>query len=326
MASASRNRDGRARILEAARKAFGDYGYNSTTTRAIAQRAEVSEAMIFRHFGTKADLFDAAVLSPFTEFLTRHMADWEEREPGSARALDEAERLFEHLLGLFLAQRTIVVTLLAAYHFDDTTAALHNRLETAMRDVVAMVEARTLREANARGNAGFDVSALARIMVGMCFSLATFPKLFAMDQLPRTRLVREMARTTMHGVEFRELPLTDERPTLQRYPAEPRHLHGGARAYRSRTRIDDDTWTLIAPILETPRGPGRRGRRPISDRAALEGIIDVLNSASAWGQLPATRYGVSGITCWRRLKTWQQQGIWPTIATTLRSAGLDISG
>ena len=60
-------------LLDAARKAFAERGYSGTSTREICDAAGVSEALLFRHFGTKADLFDAAVLEPFHMFVGRFM-------------------------------------------------------------------------------------------------------------------------------------------------------------------------------------------------------------------------------------------------------------
>src|SRR5512133_1108116 len=44
-------------ILEVATELFARQGFNGTTTRHIAQRAAVNEAIIFRHFPTKEDLY-----------------------------------------------------------------------------------------------------------------------------------------------------------------------------------------------------------------------------------------------------------------------------
>lgn len=57
----------RVRILSAAREAFAQRGFAGATTRQIAVSAEVSEPLIFNHFGGKADLFEAAVLQPFND-------------------------------------------------------------------------------------------------------------------------------------------------------------------------------------------------------------------------------------------------------------------
>lgn len=56
--------DARERILRAAVEEFGAHGYDGATVRAIAARAEVDPALVHHYFGTKADLFAAAVDIP----------------------------------------------------------------------------------------------------------------------------------------------------------------------------------------------------------------------------------------------------------------------
>ena len=48
-----------ARILEAATALFAREGYDATSTARVAREAEVSEGLIFRHFGSKRGLLDA---------------------------------------------------------------------------------------------------------------------------------------------------------------------------------------------------------------------------------------------------------------------------
>lgn len=49
----------RMQILEVAVSLFSQRGFSGTTTREIAQAAGVSEAMVFRHFATKQELYSA---------------------------------------------------------------------------------------------------------------------------------------------------------------------------------------------------------------------------------------------------------------------------
>ena len=49
------------KIVQAAGKLFARQGYNGTSTREIAQLADVSENTIFRHFDHKEDIFWAAI-------------------------------------------------------------------------------------------------------------------------------------------------------------------------------------------------------------------------------------------------------------------------
>jgi len=51
----------REQILRVAMSLFSNHGFRGTTTKEIAHAAGVSEAMVFRHFATKEDLY-AAIL------------------------------------------------------------------------------------------------------------------------------------------------------------------------------------------------------------------------------------------------------------------------
>jgi AcrR family transcriptional regulator len=55
------------RIIEAAIKLFSEKGFNGTTTKEIAETAEVNEALIFRHFSTKRDLYGAIIEKKISE-------------------------------------------------------------------------------------------------------------------------------------------------------------------------------------------------------------------------------------------------------------------
>lgn len=54
-------RDRRLQIMEVAKELFARQGFEGTTTRQIAERAHVNEAIIFRHFFTKEDLYWAII-------------------------------------------------------------------------------------------------------------------------------------------------------------------------------------------------------------------------------------------------------------------------
>jgi AcrR family transcriptional regulator len=56
--------DTRAAILEAARAAFAAKGFSGTTIRAVAADAGVDAALVHHYFGTKSDLFVAAMRLP----------------------------------------------------------------------------------------------------------------------------------------------------------------------------------------------------------------------------------------------------------------------
>jgi AcrR family transcriptional regulator len=57
--------DTRAAILDAARALFATSGLSGTSVRAVAARAGVDPALVHHYFGTKDDLFMAALALPF---------------------------------------------------------------------------------------------------------------------------------------------------------------------------------------------------------------------------------------------------------------------
>ena len=74
--------------------------------------------------------------------------------------------------------------------------------------------------------------------------------------------------------------------------------------------VTDELWETIEPLLP-PEPPKPEGGRPrIDNRAALTGIVFVLKSGIPWEMLPQEMGCGSGMTCWRRLKEWQEPGVW----------------
>ena len=53
----------KARILDSARKLFGEYGYSGTTTRMIAKAVGIDISTLYYHWGEKADLYDAVLMA-----------------------------------------------------------------------------------------------------------------------------------------------------------------------------------------------------------------------------------------------------------------------
>jgi transposase len=82
--------------------------------------------------------------------------------------------------------------------------------------------------------------------------------------------------------------------------------------------VTDELWETIEPLLPPPESPKPQGGRPrIDDRAALTGIVFVLKSGIPWEMLPQEMGCGSGMTCWRRLKEWQEAGVWEKLHRVL---------
>jgi AcrR family transcriptional regulator len=111
-------------ILEAARRAFIEAGdVNGTTIRVIAEKAGVSEGLIYRHFSSKEQLFIEAVLEPLQQRVDKLVAASEvvdRAEPLTPRRQKETmEILYRQLIATF----TEVLPLLGLVLFSDPAIA-----------------------------------------------------------------------------------------------------------------------------------------------------------------------------------------------------------
>jgi transposase len=77
--------------------------------------------------------------------------------------------------------------------------------------------------------------------------------------------------------------------------------------------LPDRLWDLVEPLLPSPVPKPRGGRPRLSDRACLTGVVFVLRSGIPWWMLPKELGCGSGMSCWRRLRDWQQAGVWDLI-------------
>jgi transposase len=77
--------------------------------------------------------------------------------------------------------------------------------------------------------------------------------------------------------------------------------------------LPDELWNEVSILIPShPRHP-KGGNDFSDDRLCLRGIIFVLRSGIPWDLLPTDAFGVSGVTCWRRLRDWTKLGLWPAM-------------
>ncbi len=79
---------------------------------------------------------------------------------------------------------------------------------------------------------------------------------------------------------------------------------------KNRKHISDKLWSRIQPLLPEAKKSPKGGRPRLDDRRALNGIIFVLSTGIPWEYLPQEMGCGSGMTCWRRLRDWQEAGVW----------------
>ena len=82
--------------------------------------------------------------------------------------------------------------------------------------------------------------------------------------------------------------------------------------------VPDELWERIEPLLPKRERRFRYpGRRPVPDRVVLCGILYVLHTGIQWEFLPQELGFGSGMTCWRRLRDWNEAGVWQRLHEVL---------
>lgn len=196
---------GRQLLLDAARDAFAQKGFRGTSTRDIAERAGVTEVMIFRHFGSKANLFQEAVVDPFTTFMDAYITDYRSREHGKLSAEQEGQALYAGLFDVLSSEREVLLALMAARQYGDLPDAASEQVNTAFAQVFGALEEVVATEARERQFSGFDLPATVRVMFSMVLSAALHGDWIGLDRnVSRQQFIDAMTKLTVRGLQVPE--------------------------------------------------------------------------------------------------------------------------
>jgi AcrR family transcriptional regulator len=129
----------RDRILAAAREEFSERGYDKTSVRGIAKAAGVDSALVHHYFGTKEQVFEAAVEVAFAPAL-------KVRDVVLEGPLDDVgERMTRVIFGLWEnpVTRTPLLAIVRSAVNNETAAAVFRRLVAAqlMRRIAGRLDA-----------------------------------------------------------------------------------------------------------------------------------------------------------------------------------------
>lgn len=150
-------------IREAALQLFAERGYAGATTQEIARKADVSETLLFRHFGGKANLYDAVVSGPFLKIMESFGEEQQARSegieaPNARKQSGELFDFFEQNREVFSA---LVLGSAAAEGADPVRLA---GLEATFRQAADGVGAAYARAAK---EPPFDLDIAVRLIFGM---------------------------------------------------------------------------------------------------------------------------------------------------------------
>jgi AcrR family transcriptional regulator len=156
----------RAQLLAAARSVFAQAGA-SARIRDIAEAAGVNEALIYQHFRSKEELFDAAIVYPLERVVTRIEAS-AAHLPNDARGRPqkEATRLFVRDV---LAGFAESVTVFGVVLFGEGGREFYRDRVLPMLDTVIEAVRDSLSQWSHRD---FDPATVTRAVVFMCWGVA----------------------------------------------------------------------------------------------------------------------------------------------------------
>ncbi|MFJ3667501.1 TetR family transcriptional regulator [Streptomyces sp. NPDC090106] len=134
----SESADTRDRILGAAREEFSQRGYDKTSVRGIAKAAGVDPALVHHYFGTKEQVFEAAVEVVFAPAVKVRDAAFDGPLDGIG------ERMTRFVLGLWEnpVSRAPLLAVVRSAVTNDAAASVFRRLISAqlMRRVAAELD------------------------------------------------------------------------------------------------------------------------------------------------------------------------------------------
>jgi AcrR family transcriptional regulator len=185
-------------LLDAARNLFAGQDYRSTTTRQIAEAAGVTEALLFRHFRSKAALFRETLVVPFTNFVDEFSRTWQAVVPEETDEDELAGQFVGQLYDVFVRHQGLVLTLLASEDLSEEETA-----EAGIGDIrrALAVLGRISGEGMAiRGMRSTHPDLAAYSTVAMIAGMAALRSTyFGADQPSREAIVEELKQAILHG-------------------------------------------------------------------------------------------------------------------------------
>jgi AcrR family transcriptional regulator len=162
----------RAQIITVSKQLFSKKGFSGTTTKEIAKASGISEAMIFRHFASKQELYSA--------IIDQRIQEVGDPIPDDAVKERDDERVFASLARFVLEKtdqdptlmRLLYFSALEGHELSDIFYSSHE-----IRRVMKLVEYIKLRTADGAFR-NLDSVLVARAFIGMLYTYVTAKHLF----------------------------------------------------------------------------------------------------------------------------------------------------
>jgi AcrR family transcriptional regulator len=189
----------RVRILSAASSLFASNGYARTSTVDLAEAAGVAETTLFRHFPTKAQLFEQAVILPFRQAV-HDLSERRRQRPTGVATEDAAFDFYDEILVVVRGDARLLIASLAVLTFegDSEQFSALNHIFRELLDYIDEVVA--YRAAERKFHT--DPKMAGRIMLSMALGVALGERLlFEPGTTPSTHdLAVQMAKFSAYGL------------------------------------------------------------------------------------------------------------------------------
>lgn len=149
----------RREILDAAARVFGEKGYTSTTTRELAEAADIAEGTLYNYFENKRAILLAIVNE--TESALEHVL----QEAGEIASEADMVALVEHGLAMFVSQLPFARTLFIEAWTDD--AILQENVMARVAHATQMLEAFVRRQVESGRFRPVDPELATKMVLGM---------------------------------------------------------------------------------------------------------------------------------------------------------------
>lgn len=149
----------REQLLQAALELFAENGYEGTCTRHVAERTGVTEAVLFKHFPTKQDLFEAVL----QRFGPGHLIRLPLRELADLPLAEALTRQVRAFVDASWEHRRLLHMLFHSARRDPAAAAELRRQYEEVREAVR----RLLVERAARGEARAEMTEAAMQVIAL---------------------------------------------------------------------------------------------------------------------------------------------------------------
>ena len=186
----------RDRILRAALHLFAQKGYEKTTTKELAAKANVAEGTLFRHFTNKKTILVEVATLGWMDLLTDFLTELSEM--GSYKAIAQVMR--RRMLNMHKNKDLLKVCFIEAQSHPELRERIQTEVITKMTDIAEAFFESAINKGVYRK---MNPQIVAQVFLGM-FAIAGFSDTTIVDPQASPESMREMAEGIadifLHGV------------------------------------------------------------------------------------------------------------------------------